>query len=267
MNNTLRKPFNPLLSIGNATDEYAARLMRNEVKEIIGSYHHTFDHLYECIQNAVDACEKAFVAYQHGAKSTDFLPLVSIIIDLQNNQLTVVDNGVGMPNDIVIKYFFTPHATLKPSSSTYDQEGIRQRGEKGVGATFLSYGANHIHLSTKSKETKELTSGLMENGLQWCKEQLPLLPMPEVKPQTPHSVIENQNHGSAVTIRFGEGTNIGELKDHGINWKQWEAIIRLYTAVGFVDFEGTDSFLNALRTSLTVINLNGKNEKRFVDKG
>ena len=53
--NSLVASFNPLDTVqGNELDEYAASLMRNRVKEIIGSYHHRFDHLYECMQNAVD---------------------------------------------------------------------------------------------------------------------------------------------------------------------------------------------------------------------
>jgi hypothetical protein len=266
MTNSLQQPFNPLQSLGDTTDEYAAMLLRNEVKEIIGSYHHTFDQLYECVQNAVDACERAFVEYQGDAQDAGYLPQVSIIVDLKSNQITVIDNGLGMPNDIVLKYFFTPHATLKATAEG-NQQNVRQRGEKGVGATFLSYGANHIHVSTKAKDTGEITAGLLERGLDWCKECLPLLPMPQVVPHQVHEQIEGYDHGTAVTIRFSSETNIADLKDHAVTWKQWESILRLFTAAGYIDFEGNDSFLSVLQTSLTVINEEGQQETRFIEKG
>jgi hypothetical protein len=128
---------------------------------------------------------------------------VTVIINAQNNRLTVIDNGMGMPKEVVLKYFFTPHGTLKSGPIMGGNDDVRQRGEKGVGATFLSYGTNYIQLSTKSKETGELTAGLLEDGLNWCNEKRPLLPMPEVKPCLPHDAIMEYEHGTAVTIRFG----------------------------------------------------------------
>jgi len=267
MNNSLSQPFNPLRSLGDVTDAYAAELLRNNVKEIIGSYHHTFDHLYECIQNAVDACERAYTLSIRESVSTQYLPLVSVTVDLQKNQLTVLDNGLGMSTDVVLKYFFTPNATLKSASTPNEYAGIRQRGEKGVGATFLSYGTNHIALTTKSKVTGELTAGLIENALEWCNEKSALLPMPDVHPCAPHDIVAEYEHCTAVTIKFDEQTNITDLRENGTTWKQWEAILRLYTAIGFIDLDGTDVFLNALRTSLTVISENGVEESHLVEKG
>ncbi|XBO88669.1 hypothetical protein AAGG43_24115 [Bacillus paranthracis] len=61
--NSITEAFNPLnlTNESSLTEQYNAEVMRNTVKEIIGSYHHQFDHPYECIQNAVDICEELFI--------------------------------------------------------------------------------------------------------------------------------------------------------------------------------------------------------------
>lgn len=263
--NSITKPFNPL----NLTDEfslteqYNAEVMRNTVKEIIGSYHHQFDHPYECIQNAVDICEKLFYSLIQHESSIDYVPTVRIIINLKDNSLTVIDNGLGMSKEVIQKYFFTPYATIK--SIIDNDESIRQRGEKGVGATFLSYGCNMIHVTSKSRETGEITSGILEDALDWCNKEIELLPMPVVKPHEPHQEIYNVEHGTVIRIRFSDNTNISKLKDHGNNCNQWEAILRLHTALGYID-NTEDSFFKSLRAELTIITEEGI-DKKLIETG
>ena len=179
LKNSLTEPFEPLstetISAGN---EYLAELKRNQVLQIIESYHHDFDHFYESIQNAVDACQRAFVEYEKQNRSAEYTPLVDVEINLKTNRLTVIDNGLGMSKDVVRKFFFTPYATLKNIDSAATQ--ALQRGEKGVGATFLSYGSEYVHLSTITNG-REMNCCKLERGLSWCKKKLPLLPLPTVK--------------------------------------------------------------------------------------
>src|SRR5205085_2241279 len=120
-----------------------------------------FDHLYECVQNAVDTCERSFQAAGKASGDVSVLrytPELQVEIDLCSNTLTVVDNGEGMTKDVLERYYFTPHATLK---SLFEAPGdeVRQRGEKGVGATFLSYGSNFIHISTRDANSGAISSG------------------------------------------------------------------------------------------------------------
>lgn len=267
MNNTLVASFNPLKILGDTTDTYAAELMRQQVKEIIGSYHHQFDHLYECVQNAVDACERAFVTFGASPDGADYVPMVKITVNLENNSIKVIDNGLGMANEIVTKYFFTPYATMKSGLANMRESPTRQRGEKGVGATFVAYGSNCLSLTTLDKTSGELTAGELNNALLWCNGAKPLLPMPEVQPCIPDQDVMNAGHGSAVEIRFSEETNIATLSDHGATWKQWQEILRLYTAIGYVDFNGQDTFLKSLQSSLILINSDGQSEAKKLETG
>lgn len=265
--NSLTDPFNPLVVLQDADQNgaYTARLRRNEVSEIIGSYHHTFDHLYECIQNAVDACEQAFEKQPGEVGETPYQPDIRVTVNLRDNTITVLDDGVGMTKDVVLKFFFTPYATMKASEDQGTQAS--QRGEKGVGATFLSYGSDHVHVSTLSAETGQLTSCEMLGGLSWARQKQPLLPMPQVVPCPPHLELSSVPHGTAITVHFSDDANIARLSEHGTDCRQWEAILRLHTALGFVDLQDTNPFLKALRATITVIGLDGIVESKALETG
>ena len=70
----------------------------------------------------------------------DFTPNLWIRIDLKDNSLSVTDNGIGFSeNDF--RNFLAPNVSFK------NQEN---RGNKGVGATYLAYGFNFLQVGTKS---------------------------------------------------------------------------------------------------------------------
>jgi hypothetical protein len=262
MGNALANSFNPLdyIKTSDKGEEYYAELMRNNIGEIIGSYHHQFDHLYECIQNAVDACEKAYWHYQD-QKRSDYVPEINISLDLDRSKFAVLDNGVGMSRESVQKYFFTPYGTLKKSGGSN-----RQRGEKGVGATFLSYGVNYIKLSTKDIVNGEIASGELVKGLTWARGEIDLLPMPLVVPVDPEKLIQDAPHGTMIILNFGENTNIGDPKDHGNTLDQWEVIFRIHTAIGFIDLDNNDPFLKSLQVSLS-LTYERNESKKYIETG
>jgi hypothetical protein len=265
LKNSLTEPFEPLSTetTGQVT-EYLAELKRNQVLQIIESYHHDFDHFYESIQNAVDACQRAFSEYEKQNRSAEYTPRVDVEINLKTNRLTVIDNGPGMSSDVVRKFFFTPYATLKNMASAATQP--LQRGEKGVGATFLSYGSDYVHLSTITNG-REMNCCKLEGGLSWCKKKLPLFPLPTVKPYECHGKLLSSPHGTAVELQFSEDTNIRDLSEYGRTAAQWEAVLRLHTALGFIDPQANDQFLKSLRATLTIISADGSAASTAVNTG
>lgn len=58
---------------------------------------------------------------------------IQIIINLQENSIEVVDNGVGFEST-EFKSFLAPNISFK--------SGNRTRGNKGVGVTYIAYGFN-----------------------------------------------------------------------------------------------------------------------------
>lgn len=265
LKNSLAEPFEPLSAEAAGEDAtYFRELRRNQVLQIIESYHHDFDHFYESIQNAVDACQRAFSEYEKQNRSTEYSPRVDVEVNLKSNSLTVIDNGLGMPSDVVRRFFFTPYATLKNTGSAGTP--TLQRGEKGVGATFLSYGSDYIHLSTVTTQA-EMTCCKLEDGLSWCKKKRDLFPLPTVAPAECHQKIPSLSHGTAVEIQFSGDTNIKNLSEYGLTPPQWEAVLRLYTALGYIDPHSNDQFLKSLRATLSIVSEDGSSVSSTVNTG
>lgn len=255
--NTIREPFNPLHvpSKDPGIKDYLRANIRNDVREIIRSYHQTYDHLQELLQNAVDACENTFIMYKEGKLSGSYQPQIDITFNLLENSVTVVDNGIGMSKDHLMRYFFMPHATLKDK---YTVSYARARGEKGVGATFLSFGSAWINVSTKS-DKGEISSCRLDGGIKWVLSK-DLLEPPGAHPLDPPQKLEDLSHGSIVTVGFNNNTNIKNLKRHGPDVDHWKKIVCIYTAIGWIlPFGEKDEFFDALTVKLEVINEEGGN--------
>jgi hypothetical protein len=265
--NLLTKSFNPFEVSGQEADQeikkYFNKLKRNEIRQIIKSYHQTYDHFHELLQNAVDACEVAYYKYSNITPTPaqqPYEPQIQVYVNVDNNNLSVIDNGIGMTLDEVKKYLFTPYATNKPSLP------LRQRGEKGVGNAFLSYGSNGYHFTTRHMDETSFISGRLSSGIVWALGNDGSEVMPLVEPDELHPQFANIVHGTFINIEFSEQTNIRRLKDQGTTLQNWEAILRLHTAVGYISFDEDDEFLNALKVILYVT-YNGVTQSKIVQKG
>src|SRR5438552_10426200 len=83
--NLLRDSFEPLSERLRApANEYTERMMKDEVVEILRSYHQTYDHLQELLQNAVDACEDAYDLYLREGQEARYDLMIHAIFDLAN---------------------------------------------------------------------------------------------------------------------------------------------------------------------------------------
>jgi len=266
-NNELTESFNPLRINEQMPfpeiETYFNNLKKNEIRQIIKSYHQTYDHLHEILQNAIDACELAFNKYielYSGTQETPYEPKVDIYINADTNELIVNDNGMGMTLEEVQKYLFTPYATNKRDQT------IRQRGEKGVGNAFLAYGSNGYHFTTRHMDDTDYIAGRIGDGIVWALGSEDNARIPVVEPADPDEHFENVLHGTTIKVIFSEQTNIKRLSDQGTTILQWEAILRIHTSVGYIDLSGDDSFLNALKVNLHVTH-NGVMQSKIVQKG
>ena len=229
------------------------------MRQIIKSYHQLYDHFHEALQNSIDACEAVFDSYDGTHGEEPYEPEISVHVDVDRNEVTVVDNGVGMTLEEVRRYLFTPYATLKPGSES------RQRGEKGVGNVFLAYGSEHYEFATRSMGGIGDIGGKIDGGVRWTlgTEEAPEMPLVE---PAPTALPDDRRHGTLIRFRFSEQTNITRLASQGTTTEQWESILRLHTGVGYVDFPGGDRFLGALKISVYVI-YQGEQQSKIAQKG
>ena len=135
-----------------ADEEFVLAAQKREIRNILKSYTGYFDFLSEMIQNALDAVEKR-------AEEGDatYRPAIWIKLDVPEESVSVTDNGCGM-SPAQFRGF------LKPNFSF--EQGVSARGSKGVGATFLAYGFNHLEIATKIT-TETVDSGILEFGRAW----------------------------------------------------------------------------------------------------
>ncbi|MFX7764189.1 hypothetical protein ABTK05_21250, partial [Acinetobacter baumannii] len=70
--------------------------LRREINNILSSYVGWYDTFCELIQNALDAVEARAALERAAGSEEDYKPFVSILVDLDENSLTVSDNGIGL---------------------------------------------------------------------------------------------------------------------------------------------------------------------------
>ena len=245
-------------------DSYVQGVIHNTIVEILRSYHQTYDHLQELIQNAIDTCEDTYDEYT--GRNEKFKPLIKVLFDLDNNRITVTDNGMGMNEEILKKYYFTPFSGMKTGPI-----GKKRRGEKGVGATFLSYGSHKITISTKPIHgSGAFFSCELSGGVDWVKDASGLIPMPKVRPCAPPPELIGMDHGTIITIELNNLTNLKNLDRHGRSVEDWGAILSLFTSIGFIcigdDGPEPTNFLKALVVDVTVVE-SGLRKSGTIDTG
>jgi hypothetical protein len=210
------KEWDPL---EESKEEFITLSRKREIKNILKSYTGWFDPFSELIQNALDALDN-----RREKLGDNFEPTIWIDLDLSKNTLRVTDNGIGFSVDQL--YHF-----LKPSIS-FKTSGTR-RGNKGVGATYLAYGFNHLEIGTKQGEFSFY--GIMQNGREWTDDDNNTTPRPKIKEtKFPKELFERFDQGSTFSLHF-EGKSI---RPGNLNWLQvkdaqgWSKILRLTTPLG-----------------------------------
>jgi hypothetical protein len=221
------EPFDPLEVRNQADTSLAAqRATRREIDNILSSYVGWYDPFGELVQNALDAVDRRMTDESHAGSLDDYDPTINVIIDIDENVLTVSDNGTGMSAEEFRK-FLAPNFSFK--------EEDQDRGHKGVGATYLAYGFNFLRVHTK--QPGHTACGRLVGARSWTKSQLGTDP-PMVDPDASvdlDAVFASWVQGTSVTVRFDDQSLPSRL-----DWLKatdadtWATILRIRTGVGSV---------------------------------
>ena len=233
--------FDPL-EANTEADEVRLKSQKNQIKGILTSYVGWYDPFSETIQNAMDSVEK-----RANKESSNYTPKIWITINLQENILIVTDNGIGL-EEIQFKSFLTPFFSFKSH---------KNRGHKGVGATYLAYGFNYIQLCTKTPNFSAV--GKMCNAKEWVDDDEISLVRPQVTPDTEPlcsyftKLVENHGTGVSICIKFDKNTFPRNLNWVGMKEASaWLKALRIKTALGAI--QPTKN----LEVFVDVIDKNGK---------
>lgn len=95
--------------------------------------------LRELIQNSIDACKvmREYAPKLEVYKYDEYIPKIQIILDYGNNQLRIRDNGIGMSEDVLKKYFLNIGKSYYKSND-YIYQGNRYNPIGNFGIGFLS---------------------------------------------------------------------------------------------------------------------------------
>lgn len=224
-------PFDPLLAKNTLVNEAALGAVRRELENIMSSYVGWYDPFSELIQNAMDAVEARQALEKRTGNPDSYEPKVTIEIDIDNNSLTVTDNGTGLGKQEFEQF-------LAPSFSFKSVHG-GTRGHKGVGATYIAYGFNYMRISTKSPGFE--ATGRIVGARDWLRGK-GAADNPKVEPDVdePSAVFAGTDRGVSITVLFDETTTPGKL-----SWlkadtaEKWMKILSVKTAVGSVTTDDT----------------------------
>lgn len=212
--------FDPLKAKYDGTEEVVIKSLKREIQNILSSYVGWFDPFCELIQNALDSVEE-----RTKLKESNYIPSVTVLIDLLHNRLAVTDNGIGFEEQQYIK-FLAPNFSFKSGNT---------RGHKGVGSTYLAYGFNYMQISTKSPTFT--ARGKMVNAKKWLSDDNPAgnpMVIPDSE-DTVDSCFDEIDRGVSICIKYDETTSPKDLSWMKIsNAENWLKVLRIKTGLGAV---------------------------------
>lgn len=217
--------FDPLEAKSSNGSEAATQALKREISNILSSYVGWYDPFCELIQNALDSVDSRESGLKKLGQKTDYQKFIHILIDIQNNKLTVTDNGIGLNKDQF-------HQFLAPSFSF---KSGKTRGHKGVGATYVAYGFNYLQIASKSEGFNVI--GKILGARNWLLDPAPS-GNPKVAPDnSPLNDAEfgKIDRGVSITVGFDETTHPKKL-----DWIQtndatnWYKILCIKTGLGSI---------------------------------
>ena len=218
-------PLSPTTAIEAAL---ADEMQRQTIRNILGSYTGFFDLFSELIQNSLDACDMR----AQNDEDSGYQPMVWIYIDIQQQEVSVADNGIGLSKE-QLKLFLQPNMTFKRRKGT--------RGNKGVGATFLAYGFDYLLVATKVPGFEY--AGVLENGRSWTEDVDNSIVKPRIRSvDFTDETFESLDRGTYFKVKL-----IGQnIRPKDLAWiqastaQQWDVVLRVKTPLGGLYFSSAD---------------------------
>lgn len=218
-------PFDPLEFKNTKVNDAALSALKREIDNILSSYVGWYDPFCELIQNALDAVEARVANEKAAGTNATYKPKIDIRIDLDDNALTVTDNGIGLDKD-KFEQFLAPNFSFKSGNT---------RGHKGVGATYVAYGFNYMRISTKVPGFD--ASGRIIGARNWLKSNA-ASGNPKVEPDDSKHIdiaFGNNDRGVSITVRFDEKTHPKRLDWIGADTaEKWTQILAVKTGLGSI---------------------------------
>lgn len=284
--------YNPLDTEQIDLNDIKNKKIKTEIKNIIKSYAGFYDPFNELLQNAMDALDRReekrkeiiedldkllksnefdnveidlindcslelgrviedkwnnnlVLGLIDEIKSKKYEKQIWITVNLKENMISVTDNGIGFTKEQLRK-FLSPNITFKNDDGT-------QRGNKGVGATFLAYGYNYIQIGTKTLNYEQLLE--LSDGRKWVYSNSQSIPVFNKTTLIDYN-FNKIDRGSTFTLKFGAQNS--KPKDLGWigadTYNQWKSILLHKTPLGKVDLD--DNNYSDVKFYLNVINKN-----------
>jgi hypothetical protein len=218
-------PFDPLEFKNTKVNDAALGALKREIENILSSYVGWYDPFCELIQNALDAVEARVALETSAGTEAAYKPTINVRIDLDENALTVTDNGVGLDKD-KFEQFLAPNFSFKTGNT---------RGHKGVGATYVAYGFNYLRVSTRVPGFE--ASGRIIGARQWLRSNATGA-NPKVEPddsKRADDTFDGNDRGVSITVRFDDSTHPRKLDWIGaMTADTWSKILRIKTGIGSI---------------------------------
>lgn len=217
-------PFDPLEFKNTKVNDAALSALKREIRNILSSYVGWYDPFSELIQNSLDAVEARHSVEVAAGTQSAYKPCINILVDLDNNALTVSDNGVGLDED-QFKQFLAPNFSFKTGKT---------RGHKGVGATYVAYGFNYMRVDTKFPGFS--ASGRILNARTWLSNDAGS--NPKVEPDStpfPDARYATFDRGVSISVRFDQNTHPKALDwINATTADVWAKIFQIKTGIGSI---------------------------------
>lgn len=218
-------PFDPLEFKNTKISDAAIGALKREIGNILSSYVGWYDPFAELIQNALDAVEARASLERAASSASTYKPSIVVRIDLDDNSLTVSDNGVGLDKD-KFEQFLAPNFSFKSGKT---------RGHKGVGATYVAYGFNYMRVTTRVPGFE--ASGRIIGARDWLHAN-GSGGNPKIEPDDTPLVdedFENVDRGVSITVRFDDATHPRRLDWIKANSAdKWSKILAVKTGLGSI---------------------------------